>query len=272
MSFISPMLLHKADEPFNDSNYLTELKLDGIRFIYTVDDQGRVRMYSRHNNDITSKFPELKDLGVPPGITLDGELIVTDRDGKPDFEAMMSRFQSGANGTQPVNFVAFDVIQHKGDRVTGLPLLNRKEILADLIPTDSPLLAKSQFLEGHGAAYFEAARAQSLEGVVLKRKDSKYQIAKRSHDWLKVINYQFADVFITGYRKKEFGWVLADKNNGYLGIMELGVPAAEKKRIYQSKVISETDTVKYIDPVPVRVKFRNYTKSGLLRLPSFVSW
>lgn len=266
------MLLHKADEPFNDSKYLTELKLDGIRLIYTVNDQGRVRMYSRHNNEITSKFPELKDLSLPPGTTLDGELIVADREGKPDFEALMSRYQSGVKGVQPVNYVAFDVIQHHGDRVTGLPLLNRKEILSDLIPNDSSSLAKSQFIEGHGAAYFEAACAQALEGVVLKRKDSVYQVAKRSHDWLKVINYQFADVFIIGYRKKEFGWVLADKNNTYLGIMELGVPAAEKKYIYQSKVISETDKVKYIDPVPVSVKFRNYTKAGLLRIPSFVSW
>ena len=272
MSFVSPMLLHKADAPFDDSDYLTELKLDGIRLIYVVDDQGRVRMYSRHNNEITSKFPELKDLGLPPGTVLDGELLVTDKDGKPDFETLMSRFQSGVNSTEPVNFVAFDVIRSHGDRVTGLPLLKRKEMLADLIPKDSAILAKSQFMEGHGAAYFEAVCAQGLEGVVLKRKNSTYQVAKRSHDWLKVINYQFADVFIIGYRKKEFGWILADKSNTYLGVLELGVPAVEKKYIYQSKVVSETDTVKYIEPVPVSVKFRHYTKAGLLRIPSFASW
>ncbi|ALC92937.1 ATP-dependent DNA ligase [Bacillus sp. FJAT-18017] len=266
------MLLHKADEPFNDANYLTELKLDGLRFIYTVNDQGRVRMYSRHNNEITSKFPELMDLGLPLGTILDGELIVTDSEGKPDFEAMMSRFQSGAKGSHPVSFVAFDVIQYNGERVTGLPLLDRKQILADLVPTDSSLLAKSQFLEGNGAAYYDAVCSQSLEGIVMKRKDSRYQVGKRSHDWLKVINYEYADVLVIGYRKEEFGWLLADQDGAYLGIMELGVPASVKTWIYSAKVLNETDKNKYIEPVPVQVKFRNYTKAGLLRLPSFVSW
>ncbi|ESU33270.1 hypothetical protein G3A_07050 [Bacillus sp. 17376] len=184
--FISPMLLHKADEPFDNLDFITELKLDGIRLIYSVDDAGKVRLYSRHNNEITAKFPELHSLDIPPGTTLDGELIVSDNDGKPDFEAVMSRFMSRKDKT-PISFVAFDVIQHEGKRVTNLPLLNRKEILADLVPTDSALLSKVQFVEGHGSAYFDAVCSQSLEGVVLKRKDSGYQVAKRSTDWLKVI-------------------------------------------------------------------------------------
>lgn len=98
----------------------------------------------------------------------------------------MSRFMSRKDNT-PVSFVAFDVIQHEGKRVTNLPLLYRKEMLADLVPTDTTLLSKVQFVEGHGAAYYDAVCSQSLEGIVLKRKDSRYQVGKRSTDWLKVI-------------------------------------------------------------------------------------
>jgi DNA ligase 1 len=178
--FISPMLLHKADHPLNSDDYITELKLDGIRLIYSVDEKGKARLYSRHNNEITSKFPELHNLDIPPGTVPDGELIVSDNSGKPDFEAVMSRFMSSKDRT-PVTFVAFDVIQRKGERITNLPLLERKEVLAEIVPEDNTLIAKTQFIEGHGEAYFDAVKAQALEGIVLKRKDSRYEVGKRSN-------------------------------------------------------------------------------------------
>ena len=271
--FISPMLLHKSNQPFDSSDYITELKLDGIRLIYSVDKAGKVRLYSRHNNEITSKFPELTSLNIHPGTVLDGELIVSDNAGKPDFEAMMSRFMSSRDKT-PVTFAAFDVIEHEGKRVTNLPLLDRKEILADVIPADSSILTKTQFIEGHGEAYFDAIKAQSLEGIVLKRKDSRYEIGKRSHSWLKVINYQYADILVTGCRKKpkDFGWLLQFEDGRYAGIMELGVPAKEKAKVYRAPIINESDDFACIDPIRCRVKYRNLTKSGLLRIPSFVEW
>jgi DNA ligase 1 len=247
--------------------------LDGVRLIYSVDQAGKVRLYSRHNNEITAKFPELHNIDLPPGTILDGELIVSDNAGKPDFEAMMRRFMSSKDKS-PVSFVAFDVIQNEGARVTKLPLLERKEILAELLLNDSALIAKSQFIEGHGEAYFDAIKAQALEGIVLKRKDSRYEVGKRSHSWLKVINYQYADIFVVGYRKqpKDFGWLLANADGKYMGVMELGVPADEKEKVYRAPIIKETDDFAYIAPIGVRVKYRNLTKAGLLRLPSFVEW
>ncbi|MEH7505144.1 ATP-dependent DNA ligase [Neobacillus drentensis] len=269
--FVKPMLLHKSDQPFDDSDYITELKLDGIRLIYSVDNAGKVHLYSRHNNEITVKFPELHNIDLPPGTVLDGELIVSDKEGKPDFEAIMSRFMSSKDKSR-ISFVAFDVIQYEGTRVTNLPLLERKEILAELVPNDSSLIAKSLFIEGHGEAYFEAIKAQGLEGIVLKHKDSRYEVGKRSHSWLKVINYQCADVLVVGYRKqpKDFGWLLTDADGRYIGVMELGVPAREKAKVYRAPILKETDDFAYITPIRVRVKYRNITKAGMLRLPSFV--
>ncbi|MBT2700251.1 ATP-dependent DNA ligase [Bacillus sp. ISL-40] len=271
--FISPMLLHKSSEPFDSDDYITELKLDGIRLIYSVDNNGKVRLYSRHNNEITSKFPELHNLDIPPGTVLDGELIVSDKHGKPDFEAVMSRFMSSKDRT-PITFVAFDVIQHKGERITNLPLLERKEVLAEILPEDNTLIAKTQFIEGHGEAYFDAVKTQALEGIVLKRKDSRYEVGKRSNSWLKVINYQYSDVYIVGYRKqpKEFGLLLSFDDGRYAGVMELGVPSLARQHVYSKTVIREEKDFKFIDPIRCRVKYRNLTKAGLLRLPSFVEW
>lgn len=78
--FVSPMLLQKSKQPFNDSSFITELKLDGIRLIWTKF-QDKVRLYTRHNNEVTAKFPELCDLNLPNGTVLDGELIVPDHTG-----------------------------------------------------------------------------------------------------------------------------------------------------------------------------------------------
>jgi len=91
--FVSPMLLQRANEPFDDDSYITELKLDGIRLLLSKFDN-KIKLYTRHNNEVTNKFPELISLDIPDGTILDGEIIVTDQEGKPDFEAMLSRFQT----------------------------------------------------------------------------------------------------------------------------------------------------------------------------------
>ncbi|MEH7416048.1 RNA ligase family protein, partial [Neobacillus drentensis] len=264
--FISPMLLHKSNHPFDDDNYITELKLDGFRTIWTKFND-KVRIYTRHNNEVTSKFPELINLPIPNGTVLDGEIIVTDNLGRPDFEATMERFLSRKSEYQ-ISFSVFDVIYHKCEKVTHLPLLERKEILNELIPEDSPLLNKVQWIEGNALQYFEAIKQQELEGIVQKKVDSKYQINKRSHDWLKVINYQYEDVYISGLRKDEFGLLLNFDNGKYAGLMEF-MPLANRKEFkkqYRDFIIEENDKFIYLDPkLKARVKYRNLTKKGLLR-------
>jgi DNA ligase 1 len=174
------------------------------------------------NNEVTAKFPELLSIDMPDGTVLDGEIIVSAADGKPDFEAMMSRFHSRRNiienGT--LTYVVFDVILYKGKSVVRLPLLERKLLLDEIIRLDTSLVAKVKYIEGNGAAYFDLVRQQGLEGIVLKRKDSRYEIGKRSQAWLKVINYQYDDVMITGLRKGEFGLLLGFQDGKHAGIME----------------------------------------------------
>ncbi|MEH6994243.1 RNA ligase family protein [Neobacillus drentensis] len=274
--FISPMLLHKTDEPFDHDDYVSELKMDGFRLIYSnIEDK---KLYTRHNTDITTRFPELLNLDIPKGTVLDGEVVVTDVSGKPDFEAVMSRFSIFNSDKvkymakhEPVSFVVFDVLYHNGEKVTHLPLYKRKEILDAIIPVNTPILSKVMSIDGNGTPLFELIKEQSLEGIVLKKKDSTYEIGKRSHSWLKVINYQYANVIVNGYRKGDFGWLLSYEDGRYAGIMELGVPKEERNRVYRMDKRDENDNFVFIEPVSCYVKYRNITKTGLLRLPSYVS-
>lgn len=106
----------------------------------------------------------------------------------------------------------------------------------------------------------------------MKRKDSRYEVGKRSQSWLKVINYQYADVLVTGYRKGKFGWLLSDEDGKYLGVMELGVPANERAKVYNAEILRDSKCYVYlVDPINCHIKYRNLTKDGLLRLPSFVN-
>ncbi|MFE0508187.1 ATP-dependent DNA ligase [Peribacillus butanolivorans] len=273
--FISPMLLHKTEQPFEDVDFITELKLDGIRLILSRF-ENQIRLYTRHNNEVTSKFPELLQLDIPNGTILDGEIIVTDRQGKPDFEAMMERFQS-KNSEHVIQYCVFDVIYYKGLKVTHLPLHERKELLEEIVE-DSNLICKVRWMYGNSTAYFDLVKQQGLEGIVQKKANSKYQINKRSHDWLKVINYQYSDAVITGLRKDEFGLLLGIEENNRIkpaGIMEFVTPAARMQFYsqYQDLIVEENKKFIYLDPkIKCRVKFRNYTKNGLLRIPSFVEY
>jgi DNA ligase 1 len=215
------MLLQRSEQPFDDELYITELKLDGIRLILSKFDN-KVQLYTRHNNEVTAKIPELLSIDIPNGTVLDGEIIVTDTAGKQDFVAMMSRFQSKCNilidGT--LSYAVFDIIQYSGQSLTGRTLLERKQLLEDVIEQNTSLITKVKFLEGHGSAYFELVQQQGLEGIVLKRKDSHYEVGKRSQAWLKVINYQYEDVLITGLRKGEFGLLLSFLDGKPAGVME----------------------------------------------------
>ncbi len=183
------MLLHKTDQPFNDDDYVSEPKMDRFRLIYSyIEDK---KLYTRHKTDVTNRFPELINLNIPKGTVLDVEMVITDTSGKPDFEAVMSRF-SMFNSEKvklltkqnPVSFVAFDVLYYKGEKVTQLPLYKRKEILDAIIPVNTPLLTKVMSIAGNGITLFNLIKEQNLEGIVLKKKESTYEIGKRSYSWL----------------------------------------------------------------------------------------
>ena len=252
---ISPMLLYET-QPFDDENYIYELKLDGIRCLAYIDSKSVVLQNKRHK-DVTAIYPELSQMSkcVKRRVILDGELVVLNKDGKPDFYALQRRslmtdsFKIGlAAKSNPVQFVAYDIIYYDGKDLTDKPLMERKEILTMAI-NEGNNLAISRYIEKNGIAFFELAKAQELEGIVAKRKDGQYHIGKRTRDWLKIKVMQDEDLLILGYQPDEHGEV-KDLILGYYdddgklqcrGKVYLGISKEERSIIAQ---FAKTNTVK----------------------------
>lgn len=283
--FISPMLLETSEKAFSDDRFIFEPKFDGHRAILSCID-GQPHIYTRHNNECTRQYPELTFAPFTEDMILDGEIVCIDQSGSVNFEDVMTRFQARRSDSikrlldkMPVTFVVFDILMYKGENLRGLPLMQRKEILASASLPENKHITICPFIDTAGEALFADICMRSLEGIVCKRKDSTY-VSRRSDAWLKIINWTYVDIWLTGYRKEEFGWLAAvDSGNGRMrpvGVIELGVTPIHKKAFYGVKdsiVINEDKNNVYIQPVlRAKVKTRNWTKAGLLRSPVFVDF
>ncbi|BFH11201.1 ATP-dependent DNA ligase [Bacillus cereus] len=283
--FIPPMLLETSERAFTDDRYIFEPKFDGHRAILTHSG-GRTHIYTRHNNECTRQYPELLSVPFNEDMILDGEIVCIDPTGAVDFESVMTRFQARRSdsinrlmGQLPVTYVVFDILFYKGQDLRGLSLMDRKEVLAAAALPANKHITIVPYIEGAGEALYADICARKMEGIVCKRKDSKY-VSRRSPAWQKVINWTYVDVWITGYRKDEFGWLVSVEDGaGRLrpaGVIELGVTPEHKRAFYGVKnalVIGEDKNNVYLQPsIRVKVKTRNWTKAGVLRDPVFVDF
>ncbi|WP_281257624.1 hypothetical protein [Planifilum fimeticola] len=269
------MLVQKAERPFDNEGIIAEPKMDGFRLILSTIDG--MKAYTRHGNEVSARFPELKQFSIPKGTVLDGELIVTDDHGRSDFEWVMKRLQA-RNPKKierlvrelPVQYVVFDILYHRGKSVVDLPLVERKALLDEVVK-ENDVLARIRFIEGGATGLFQATGDAGLEGIVIKRKDAPYQPGKRSWSWQKVIHWKEAEVVITGYRKDEPGWLISVEEDGLRpgGIMELGMGPTERKAFYlvaQSIKTHEDRRFVYLEPrIRCRVKYKKRTHAGFLR-------
>jgi bifunctional non-homologous end joining protein LigD len=207
---IHPMLATPVDEPFDGAEWLFEIKWDGYRAIAFIDD-GKLRLVSRNQNELTARFPELKDLPKfikAKSAILDGEVVALDDEGRASFSLMQQRtgFRPGgrrgvAKADVPVLYYVFDLLYLDGYDLRKLPLEARKKKLASiLIPGD--VLRYSDHYEKQGKALFEMARAKGLEGILAKKRDSVYQ-ERRTREWLKIKITHRLECVIGGYTEPE---------------------------------------------------------------------
>lgn len=217
---IKPMLAQIAD-PFDSEDFWFELKLDGSRTLAFVGE--KVRLQNRRLLDITHRYPELTlkdDVNAKEAI-LDGEIIIT-KEGKPDFRMLQTREHVGEelriellSQTIPATFMAFDLLYLDGRPIVDLPLVERRTKLEEIV-AESPRLLLSRYVETYGKRYFEEVKKLGLEGSMAKRKQSTYQIGKRSRDWLKLKATKTLDCVIVGYTSGE-GW-----RGEYFGALAIG--------------------------------------------------
>ena len=189
-------MLAKRGEPFDSSEYLFEIKWNGIRALASRCHKptGDWDLWGRELADYRSRYPEMRVLrALPPGTILDGELVLLPK-GVPDLEAILARHQLSnpakiqrASQQQPVTYVVFDLLAHQGRSLVGQPLQDRRALLQDVLARwREPRVQFSEGIVGPGRLFFEQAVRQGQEGIMAKHVASRYLAGKRSACWLKV--------------------------------------------------------------------------------------
>ncbi len=219
-SVIHPMLATLVDKPFDDDEWLFEIKWDGYRAVAFLQD-GKVRLVSRNQNDLTAEYPELKDLAQnvrARTAILDGEIVALDEQGRASFSLMQQRSgfrepgrRGARNASIPILYYAFDLLYLDGYSLFKVELEKRKELLAGILGAGDILRYSDHHL-GQGTALFQAAAGKQLEGIVAKRRRSWY-IQKRSREWLKMKITKSQECVIGGYTdpkgsREHFGSVI----------------------------------------------------------------
>ncbi len=303
-SAISPMLASIAEHPFDDPDWLFEIKWDGYRVISFIEN-GNVRMVSRNQNDLAPRYPELRDLPKlvkAESAILDGEVVVMDEQGRPSFSLMQQRTGIRAHGRQgsarpdlPILYYVFDLIYLDGYDLRWVALDERKRTLQQILPVGE-IVRFSDHHAGQGTALYQVAKQKGLEGIVAKKRNSCYE-ERRSREWLKIKITQTVDCVIGGYTDPEgarqyFGSLVLGLYNDrkeliHVGHAGTGFNHATLKQISDLLKEIETKTKPFTGPVdaknvhwvkPVRVaevKFSEWThetnEGGLkLRAPVFL--
>jgi len=230
-----PMLARVAEKAFSGKDWIFEIKWDGFRAIAYIDED--LSLKSRNGNELRQNFPELNELlQLSSNVVVDGEIVVL-KDGQPDFQSLLKRGQAVSEvdikrqvARSPVVYVVFDILEKDEEPLTNLLLMERKKILKDSLREGENVVV-SGFVEEKGEAYFQSALDKGLEGVMAKRKDSRYEEGMRTGSWLKIKKLRTCDCVIFGYtmgarsRGETFGALLLglyDKDGGAVYVGKVG--------------------------------------------------
>jgi len=283
------MLAKETDAPFDDKNWLYEIKWDGYRAIAEIQ-KGSVKLYSRNGITFENSYPlvvqELKR--IKADVVLDGEIVVLNEAGLPEFQ-LLQHYES--NTHRPINYCVFDILNLNGKNICELPLTERKKLLKGLIKKSEIIKYSDHILE-NGIPFFNASSEKNLEGIMAKKADSQYYIGKRTNEWLKIKNHKTQEAIIAGYTdpggsRKYFGALVLATNEGdklnYIGhtgsgfnqqslkeMWDLLQPLIQKSSPFNERVKTNMP-VTWVKPKLVcEIKFTEVTRDGMLRHPIFL--
>jgi bifunctional non-homologous end joining protein LigD len=285
---IKPMLATLVREPFDHPEWLFEVKWDGYRAIAEVQG-GKVSLYSRNGISLDKKFFSVAEALQKSGFeaVLDGEIVVVDDQGLPNFQ-MLQNYQKSGRGH--LIYYVFDLLFFAGHDLTGLPLLRRKDLLKKILPAGR-YIKFSDHVEKEGILFFKVVKEKGLEGIVAKNSRSPYQMERRSRQWLKVKTQLTQEGVIAGFTepkggRRYFGSLVLGAFEGgeliYIGHSGGGFGAETLKEIFARlqpliqdecpfKINPTPDTpVTWVKPKLVcEVVFAGWTEEGLMRQPVF---
>ncbi len=244
--FIEPMLATLSDRPFDDPDWLFEIKWDGYR-VQSILAGGKVRIFTRNGHDAATYFPRL----LPPparwliaeDAIIDGEVVALDPAGRPDFSLLQARISQSTGGRvpglygrggrtpeggsaeaaagdaeaaiAPLVYQVFDLLRHDGRSLLKVPLEERKRLLRAIV-SDGSVVRFAAHVVGEGKAFYRAAEAQGLEGVLAKHRRSRYEPGRRTPAWLK-LKLRPEQALVVG------GWTPGEGNARELGAVVVGV-------------------------------------------------
>ncbi len=197
---VSPMLTTLVDKPFDDKDWLFEVKWDGYRAIAILNGKS-VALQSRNDKAFNEKFYPVYDSLVKWNLhaVLDGEIIVVNENGISNFGALQN-WRSEADGE--LLYYLFDILWLDGHDLRELPLAERRKILESLIvPTEN--IRISEGFVSTGMHLFESVKKIGLEGIIAKKLNSTYHVNERSREWLKIKTQKRQEVVIGGYTLNE---------------------------------------------------------------------
>jgi bifunctional non-homologous end joining protein LigD len=296
---IKPMLARTGSLPRDEERYGFEVKWDGIRTVLFYD-HGHMNLQGRNFTDFTPRYPELRELTRELGarrIVLDGEVVAFDQAGRPSFERLQTRMHLASDSAvrrrmkdTPVTYVIFDLLYLDGRSTMPLAYEERRELLEQL-ELEGPYWRTPGYHRGEGTALLRATADVGVEGVVAKRLDCPYEPGRRASGWIKVKNVAIQDVVIGGWTPGQGG------RGGSIGALAVGVMEGGEL-VYAGKVGTgftqqtlamlkkELEPLRrddspfsgrqpprgtvFVEPKLVAsVEFREWTRTGTLRAPSF---
>ncbi|GAA4730877.1 DNA ligase D [Flavisolibacter ginsenosidimutans] len=286
---VVPMLATLINEPFDDNNWIFEIKWDGYRAVAYCNGKD-VSLVSRNLKPFTEKYAPvakaLKELKIKA--VLDGEIIAVDEKGLANFQLL----QNWQNTPSRLQYFVFDVLWLNGKDVTHLPLIERKALLKELLPAGHEIIKYSDHIIGKGKDFFKVALKGGLEGIMAKKASSVYEIDSRTEDWVKIKVNQRQEVVIAGYTeprrtRKFFGSLLLGVYDGddlvYVGHTGSGFNTKTLEAIYNKlqplkidhSPFTETPHTNmpatWVKPKLVcEIKFTEWTVDRMARHPIFM--
>lgn len=302
---IMPMLASPVEKPFNNKGWVFEIKWDGVRAILFKHKKD-IKIQSRNGNDITQKYPEIvneikNSLKDCESAIVDGEIVVLNENGVPDFHAHQHRMNvqnsreiMALSVETPATYYLFDILHKDGKDLKSLNYLDRRGILSSTMKTNKSIRI-SDYIEERGIDIFDSINKLNLEGIVAKHKNSTYREGIRSKEWLKIKNTKTQDCVVLGYTKGE------GARDRYFGSLVLAVYSSKEKKlkfaghagtgfddetlnlVYSKMKREEIDSMPvdkvaylnrettWLNPILIaEVKFSEWTKDGMLRAPVFL--
>ena len=296
-AFIPPMLATLVAGPFDDAGWLFEVKWDGFRVEAVVDGE-EVRLWTRGEKDAAAwyfgAFLEPPTWLAARQAVVDGEVIALDAKGEPDFALLQARIKGRGVAAEPTPFVyeVFDLLHLDGRSLLDEPLEERRRLLAGVIQPD-PRVRLSEHIEADGIAFFEAARARGLEGIMAKDRHSTYIPGKRTDRWQKVKIRPEQELVVGGWvtgtgKAVDLGALLVgvyeDDGLRYAGKIGAGFTGDKRTELLAAVAPLATAEPPFATPPPraaardahwlrpelvIRAEFAGWTGDGLVRQASY---